>query len=233
MLEAQAPVGLHASQDPRAVLKREAGFRDRCARDLGRRRFAETLGEASADGGSLDAFVTRAAKILGLDAPAEPAGRDPVDDILLALASPLRLGLLSLSSEAMLRALAIGERVARRVLSLSSDEPTLQAVHKIVTGVGPTLRLLAQGDQPVDLPEGDHKVAALGSPELTFAAYLALREARGPGGMLAALEKAIEPALSVADRSVLLSYLGGLLAHVPTGGRRRGAAARGGARSRP
>lgn len=209
-LDAAAPLlRLHPSQDAESVLAREAGFRDGCALALGQRTFTETLRGESADAASLGAVVARAAQVMGLTVPPRSQPHDAVDDLLLALAPTLRLSALSLCPEGILRALALGELVLRRALRLSDSPPTLQGVHGILTAAGPALRLLARGDEPLELVRGaGEKVPPFGDPELTFAAFVALREARGATGTLGALEKAMTPSLTVADRSVLLRQLG-------------------------
>jgi hypothetical protein len=212
-VDAMAPATLHPSANARSVLRREAIFRDRCEAGLGRERFAEVLRDASDSAGALDAFVVRAARILALDGGARAPQRDRVDDLLLAIAPPLRLSLLALSGEAMLQALALGERLVRCTLSLHRDAPTLQTVHGAMSDTLPVLRLLARGDETLELAEGSEKGPPLPTPELTFAAYLALREARGAAGLLAALEQAITPELSAADRLVLLRHLARRVAH--------------------
>jgi hypothetical protein len=196
------------------VLERETAFRDLCARGLGQRRFLETLQEASADERRLLLHVSRAGRLLGLERVSRRRERDRLDDLLLAVASPLRLSMLSLSSEAILAALALGEAAARQLVPLGTGDPTLQTVYKLVTSFAPALMLLALGDEPMPVPQGDMTVAPLGSPELCLAAYVAAREGGSATGTLAALEKAIPPAMSLADRSVLLNFLGAEVMHV-------------------
>jgi hypothetical protein len=200
-LDSQAPSAVPRGQ-ARAALARETAFRDLCARNLGRRRFADTVREASGDARALSLFIARASSIALLETAAP--GRDRLDDILLSLASPLRLGLLSLPPEDILRVLALGELVARSVLSLSAETPTLQTVHRLITAAMPALKLLARDDAPFTLP-ADAKPSAMGA-EATLAAFVAQRA--GPHGTLDALEQAIEPAMSTADRWLLLDYLG-------------------------
>ena len=228
-LDAAVPLlRLHPSQDAESVLAREARFRDTCALALGQRTFTETLRGASADPASLGAVVARAAQVMGLAVPARSQPRDAVDDLLLALAPTLRLSAPHLCPEGIVRALALGELVVRRALLLSDSPPTLQGVHSILTAAGPALRLLARGDEPLEPARGTgEKVPPFGDPELTFAAFVALREARGSAGTLGALEKAIKPSLTVADRSVLLRQLGIHVEHARSLRRRKGDAARG------
>ncbi|MET0153167.1 MAG: YkgJ family cysteine cluster protein [Candidatus Binatia bacterium] len=203
---------LHPSEDADSVLAREAGFRDACSKALGRGSFLDVLKSASEDPGGLEAFLTRASRILGMNGISRSADRDEMDDILLALAAPYRLNLLSLPSEGMLRALGLGELMLRRVLPLSSDRLSPKGAFGILQNVGPALRLLAHGDEPLELRGSAKtkmtKVTPFGDAELTFAAFAALRELGGAAGTLSVLEKAIPPSLSVSDRSVLLLYLG-------------------------
>jgi hypothetical protein len=189
-------------REAHAVLKRETAFRDLCSRSLGRATFASTLGEASEDARALSSFAARARSLTLLEAGAPTP--DLYDDILLALASPLRLGLLDQPRERILRVLALVEGVARTALSLSREPATLQSAHKVITSVMPALQLLSRDDAPFTVA-GDAKVPPLG-PEVTFAAFVAQRA--GPGGTLDAIEQAIEPGMSMADRWLLLGYLG-------------------------
>src|SRR5688500_13052982 len=71
----EANLDLHAppvvkGRDARSVLKRETAFRDLCTRSLGRRRFSDTLREASGDPRALSSFVARAASLTLLDSGA-------------------------------------------------------------------------------------------------------------------------------------------------------------------
>jgi hypothetical protein len=206
------PARLHPSEPARSVLRREARFRDACARALGRHCFSDVLRSTSVDADRLDAWGTRAAPLLGLTTPSRPLVRDFVDDLLLALAPSLRLGYLQLPAEGILLALALGELVLRRALTLSNGPTSPQGAYQIVTSLRPALHLLAWADEPVELAESPApKVPPFGDPQMTFAAYRVLRAATGSTGALAVLEQAIDGSLSVADRTALLMELGGYL----------------------
>lgn len=206
------PSRLHRALEADSVLERETLFRDACSLALGQQRFIEVLRGQATDAPGLNMFIERAARIMGLEEAARSRTADAVDDLLLALAAPLRVRLLHLSSVSMLRVLALGEIVLRRTLILSDQSPTLQGAHQMITSAGPALRLLARGDEPVELGRrASAKTPPFGDPDLTFAAFLALREVHSSTGILEALEKAIKPSLSAADRSVLLNQLGSKL----------------------
>jgi hypothetical protein len=203
------PLGLHSSANASSVLAREISFRDSCSSALGRSTFAEILRSTSADPCEFDRFVLRAVQVLGLPVPSQLPPRDSADDLLLALAPPLRLEMLHLSSEAILRALAVGEIIFRRAIALSAAPLSPQGAHTILTRFGPAIRLLACGDEPLDVPRNAKlKAPQFGDPELIFAAFLAMQDARGSCGVLGALEKAIKPSLTVSDRSVLINQIG-------------------------
>lgn len=207
-------VGLHESVDAAAVVHREASFRDACSRSLERRSFYNALKEESTDSSALDAFTRRAAEVMGLEANRSTQDRDHVDDLLLALASSHRLSLLHMSSEAILRALAIGEIVLRRMMSLSSIQMTPQGANSILTNMGPAIRLLARGDETIELAgNANPKSPPFGDPSMSFAAFTALRKVGVGTGVLDALEKSIKPDMTIPDRSALLVQLGSQLEH--------------------
>jgi hypothetical protein len=208
------PVVLHESVDADAVLKREVSFRDTCSRSLGRARFFDVLREESSDPSALDSCTRRAAEVMGLEANHADRGRDNVDTLLLALAPSHRLSLLHMSSESILRALAIGEVVLRQTMSLSSIQVTPQGANSIMTNVGPAVRLLARGDETIELARNTKpKSPQFGDPYMSFAAFTALRQLGAGTGVLAALEKAIKPDMTIPDRSALLVQLGSQLEH--------------------
>lgn len=212
---------LHPSLNAEEVLARESRFRDRCSAALGRRRFYTTVRGESEDAPSFDEFIPRALKVMGYEGPPRPRRRDGIDDLMLALAPPLRLTMLTSSSEAMLRALALGEMLLRWVAPLSSGPPTLQGAHHIITSFGGAIRLLASGDQPVQLRARAAKVAPFGDPDMTFAAFRVLRDVASSTAPLVALEKAVSPALTVSQRSVLLVQLGSQISHGTVAAKKR------------
>jgi len=207
-------VGLHPSLDGVEVVRREVSFRDSCSRSFMQRSFYDTLRDESSDPGELDKSTERAAHVMGLDAGSEFRERDHVDDMLLALAPSHRISLLHMSSEAILRALAISEILLRQMMSLSSIEMTPQGANSILGNVGPAVRLLARGDETIELAgNANPKSPPFGDPSMAFAAFTALRNVGAGTGVLVALEKAIKPHMSIPDRSALLVQLGSQLEH--------------------
>ncbi len=203
------PARLHPDLSPRAVLARESTFRDACSQALDHARFGTTLNDASADRAALDSRVDRGTRLLGLDPPSRPTARDAIDDLLLALASPLRLGLLSLSSEGMLGALALAERILRHTRALSPEAPSLQGAYDVLSGLFPVLCLLARGDEPLEIRRAANlKSSEFGVPELVFTAHRFWSAFKSTPQTLTALEQSVPPTLSPSDRTVLFNSLG-------------------------
>ncbi len=203
------PARLHRDLNPRAVLARESTFRDACSQALGRARFGDTLNDSSTDRAALDSRVDRGTRLLGLHPPSRPPDRDAIDDLLLALASPLRLGLLSLSSEGMLGALALAERILRHVSALSPEAPSLQGAYKVLSDLFPVLRLMARGDEPLEISRAAKlKSPRFGVPELLFTAHRFWRAFESTPQTLTVLEQSVPPAMSPSNRTVLFNSLG-------------------------
>src|ERR1051326_5665807 len=81
---------------------------------LGIGRFGDVLMNASADGPALNAFLERTRRIMGYETAVQSKGPDALDALLLTIASPYRIGLLDLSDEGVLRALAVAELIVRK-----------------------------------------------------------------------------------------------------------------------
>lgn len=200
----------HVSVDDDAAIACERAFRDLCSSALGRERFTDVLMIASADPAGLSAFAERAQQIIGYEAVPRRAVRDDLDDLLLAFASPYRIGLLGLRTEGILRALVVAEMIARRAWSGATMKPTFQALANTVANMRSIQFLLAWGEEQFDFGKVARKSFAFRDSELTFAAFIAVNNAV-TRGLLDALAEAIPPAMSIADRSVLLTRLGELM----------------------
>jgi hypothetical protein len=143
-----------------------------------------------------------------MDLPDPSRDRDLFDDMLLAMASPLRLGLLLLESEGMLRALAVGEIMLRHLWALSSQPLTLQSTNRILEDYLPTLFLIAWGDEPLGVPESfGGKLPTFEDPGLVFAGFTAFKELGKGRPTLASLER-IVASLPIHDRALLLHHTG-------------------------
>ena len=200
---------LHPSQDACAVLARERGFLAACSAALQKKKFRTVLHGQLARGAVLDTFLTRATAVLGLAISRRPIVRDHLDDVLLAITPAFRLDLLGLPTDGILKALALGEVIVRRILALASGPPTLQGTYDLLAKLSPTLRLLASDQEPLVLPKLQHmKLDAFEAPQLKLAAFAAHRAAERGTPTLEALEQAMEPTLSTADRALLLLDLG-------------------------
>ena len=202
-----APAHLHPSLTEGAALERERKFRDRCAKALGVARFSDVLNESADDASALRAFLERARRILGYERTASSSERDIFDDLLLMFASPYRMGLLDLSDEGVIRALAVAELMVRRAWTGARITPNLQGIANTVGTLRPIQALLARGDECLDFGRVTKKTFSFSAADLTFAAFITTQNSVEKG-ILNALDEAISPGITVADRSVLLMRLG-------------------------
>jgi len=206
------PARLHPGERARSALARETAFRDRCGGALGLDSFRKVVLDAATDRARLEKRIARGAALLGMDVPAGPAGRDPTDDILLAVASSLRLSLLRLSADGILLALALAELVARRVTALASAPPTPQGVFDTIQSTLPALHLLGCAGVPVSASHrGRPKAPPFGDPAMVFAGYRVLRGTSGDADILDLLEAGMARLTSVVDRTAFLVEMGTLV----------------------
>jgi len=196
---AKLPAGKSATE----VLNRERAFLDRCTRALGESRFRDVLDESSEDASALWSFRKRVAKLLGWTIPPQSDTRDAMDDILIASAAAYRVEALYHSDEGLLRFLALGELLARRVYTMSISPPTLQGVFGVIEDMRPALKLLAWGDEKPPLKKVSLKSPEFGDSNLVDSAQKFLNWLPVKG-VLPALEKALQPKFSPADRIVIV-----------------------------
>lgn len=193
----------------RDVLRQEAGFRNACAAALGLQRFRDVVRSASEDTRAFEASVRRILDIAGLPQLEESADHDQLDDVLLAVAPALRLEYLRLSPEGVLRALAMTEALVRLEARLSDRMNSPQVTHRSATARRPAVQLLAHGDEPLQLKRSlSPKAPTISDPHLTFSAFLATRALSTGTGVASALESALQPAMTTADRITLAMTLG-------------------------
>lgn len=204
-----SPARLHPSFDADSVLEREEEFRELCTEKLGKAKFVELLSHELRTSQSLELFIERSLRIMEMEIPVRVSVRDPIDDLLIALASSLRLYLLQLSSENILRALALGEVLLRQVTPLSNLPATPQVIHRILSSLMPVLALLARGDERIELnPRNGFAAPQFGDSALTVAVLVALRELQKGAKVFDALERAMTPLPAAIDRMLLLNHLG-------------------------
>jgi hypothetical protein len=156
--------------------------------------------------------------VLDLDLSLRPATRNHIDDLLLSIASILRLGRLLLPAEKRLRVLALSELALRRLLTLSDgqslgpgDAATPKGAIEILNRIGPVFHLLAIADEPVQTIKNALKnIPQFGDSEVTFAAFEILRIAEQGQPLSAVFEKTLVN-LPIADRMALLMDLAYLI----------------------
>ena len=213
------PVRLHPAITATAALEREEAFRNLCARGLGSKQFSEVLMAASSDPAGLKTFRRRALHVLGYEPVIISQTHDVLDDLLLAFASPYRIGFLDLTAEEILRVLVLGELMARRTWPADGQIPTFQSVANTIIPFRVLQMLLAHGEEPCDFGRVTQKTFSFRDSELTFAAFITV-QLSAQQGVLTALEHAIPPTMSVSDRSILLMRLGELM-HITMHKKRR------------
>lgn len=206
------PLLLNDSLDAVATLEREKKFRDLCSTSFGNQNFRDTLRAASEDSQALDRAAERAAKIMRIEVPPRSRPYDEIDDLLLAIAPVHRLSLLSMSTEGILRALAVAEFVVRRAWSLATLPLNLQGAMNLMATFTQTERLLGQADEPLDRGiRSNKKDITFLDPDLTFAAFIFIRETMAGNGVLQTLEGVVPANMPASDRSALFQRLGMLL----------------------
>jgi len=203
---------LNPDLDADRTVAREEAFRDLCANSFGRQSFRATLKAASQDVPELDRFAERAARIMRVDVPPRSKQYDELDDLLLAIAPVHRLSLLVMSGEGILRALLVAELVVRRAWSLATLPLNLQGAMNLAATFLPMERLLGQADEPLQRGiRSSKKDLTFQDPDLTFAAFLALRELSDGKGVMQTLEEVISESMPASDRSALFQKMGTLL----------------------
>lgn len=200
-----ARAGVAAGQ----VIREETAFRNGCADAIGREPFRAVLRRFASDPSNFDDDVRRTGAIAGIDVGVSAPGPDRLDEVLLAIAPTLRLEYLRLSPDGVLRALAMTEALLRTESALSDRvlDPQVAFRNAAVRKVG--IQLLAHGDEPLSLKRSlPAKAPPISDPQLTFAAFLAMRGLSNGLGVASAFEAALKPEVATADRMTLLMSLG-------------------------
>ena len=199
------PVRLADRADAPAVLDGEARFRDRCREALGRASFGTVLAMASSSPERFAETAHRAVASLGLAVLPPAAAADGMDDVLLAVSASFRLRLLGLTGDAILLALAVGERLLRAAV-VAAVPPTPQSAFTHLSTLAPLLTLLAR-TRPLE--EIEHvKIPPFGNPQMTRAARRLLAGLCAGESGLAAAEAAVSELPAPSDRLALLTEMG-------------------------
>lgn len=196
--------------DPTDIVRREISFRDRCAQALGEQRFSDVLAAAADDADRLSNVTSRARQVLGLPEPV--AARDDLDDLLLVLASPLRLALLKLPSDTVLATLSLAEGLLRRAATIGDNRLTPQGAYGVIRPALPALAVLARGDVRLQVPADGPPYPGTAEQALTFGNIS--RALHRNEGLLTSCERWISADTVTADRMTLLLHLAGFLEHV-------------------
>lgn len=193
---------------PAEIVAREIAFRDLCTDALTRTPFHAVLLGASNDPARLQQYVQRAAALLDLPGLGPDPEQDAADDLLLALAPTLRLGLLGYPSENVLAALALDNLLVRQFAALNQAPLSPQAAFQMLGSLAPLVRLLSRGNAPVGLrASAVPKVPQVNDHQVTFAAFALWRGASSSTGTLDLLEQTLPRVPALSDRMALLMGL--------------------------
>jgi hypothetical protein len=193
---------------PGTIVDQEVAFRDSCAESIGRTSFRSGLRRFASDPHSFDADVQRISAIAGIDS-APPLVHDRLDEVLYAIAPTLRLEYLRLSSDGVLRALALTEALLRNELALSDRVLDPHVAFRNASVRKAAIQLLAHGDELLILKRTlSAKAPPISDPQLTFAAFLAGRGLANGMGVASAFESALPADITTADRMTLVMSLG-------------------------
>lgn len=196
----------YSPEEAEEIVRREEAFRDRCGAAIGRGRFSDLLENLAEPADALPAWRQRALRLWGL--PLEAPPRESLDDIMLALAPPLRMRMVRLSERGKRRVLLLAADYLRQVARVSGQPLSLQGAHHMIVNVLGVLRLLARGDLPLRLPPAEVvEGVEFQNPALTLAFFQVLEELQAGRELFGALEAALPGNLGGLERTIFLHQL--------------------------
>lgn len=195
-----------APDEARKVIQREEAFRDKCGAAIGLMRFDELLEREAEDRTEYQRWQERALALWGISH--EPAARDTLDDILLALAPPIRIRIVLLPERQRLRILFLAGAYLRNVVRISSRPITLQGAHHMIMNVLGVLRLFAHGNISLRLPEPEATQGVdFQNPQLTVAFFQVIEQLQRGRKLFDALEEALPARVSGIERVMFFHQL--------------------------
>jgi hypothetical protein len=211
-------IAIPASEDADVVLAREREWLAICSDALGRRRLADAAAGFSKDAAGLSDSVLSAGKLLGLTTPQKSQPRDRFDDLLLILSPIMRVDLLMLGAEGLLRATTLAQMLVRQGFTGSAAPATLADLAYFLDMVRPILLVLGRGEEPFEPLvnwQAEGTCPTLDSPEqkMAFGAMVILT---GKGyGTLRALEESLSTVTGPLERMLFIRRLATLLGRMP------------------
>lgn len=190
----------------RTVIRREENFRDECAVAIGKDRFDEVLERMAEDPAELRRWRERVLRLWGIPFALGP--RDDLDDILLALAPPLRVRGLLLRERTRLRILSLAGAYARGLRGLGGGRNTLQGTHHLIVNLFVLFRFFAHGNEALMLRSpGLIEGVEFQNPLLTFAFFEVLEKLQNGSKLFDALDAALPPKLTNLERTIFFHQL--------------------------
>lgn len=193
-------------ENAREIVRREEAFRDQCGRAIGQTRFEELLEREMEGKAEFGQWRVRALRLWGISPVVAP--RDYLDDILLALAPPLRMRIILLNERQRLRVLLLGAAYLRHVARITSRPLSLQGAHQMIVNVLEVLRFLSYGNVSLRLPLPTFSQGVdFQNPELTVAFFQALEKIQNGQKLLDALEEVFPKRVSDIERAIFFHQL--------------------------
>lgn len=188
------------------IVSREEKFRDKCGAAIGKVSFETLLESEAEDKAEFRSWQERALRLWGVSSESAPRGY--LDDILLALAPPLRMRAVLLSERKRLRILSLAAAYVRSVAMVTARPLTLQGAHQMIVNVLPVLRLFARGNASLRLPRsGDKLGVEFQNPQLTLAFFQVLEDLQGGKKLFDALKRAAPNRWSNIERALFFHQL--------------------------
>jgi hypothetical protein len=201
-------------EEARRVVKREEKFRDKCGAAIGRSSFNELLELEVEDKKEFHEWRKQALGLWGISSHTSSRDhldvipRDYLDDILLALAPPLRIRLLHPAERLRLRILFMAGVYLRKVAQITTRPLSLQGAHQMIVNQLSVFRLFARGNVSLRLPfpEASQGVE-FQNPLMTVAFFQVLEELQGGEKLFDVLDAAMPSGVSELEKAIFFHQL--------------------------
>jgi hypothetical protein len=207
---------IHANDSAQKALAREKKFLELCSSALGSERALDTVKKFSADANELSGFVSRALRLLGINASQGNRQKDRFDDLLHILLPSMRTAYLALPPEGILFSIFLAESLCRDSFIGMERLPTLADLASFFSVMQPTLNVLGYLEEPFGpligwQPDGSRPALESADHKMALGVMIVLT---GKGfGTLQSLEEALFGISRPLERLLFIRRLATLLKH--------------------